>query len=723
MIRSPHVLLPLACLPMVLPVMAAAQAPATPLSRVAEVRAMDRDEAARHLPVRIEGTVILLTSSGCFLHDGEKCIWVEGGTADNPAHREAEGLAEGVGPGSVVMLEGRTDPGGYAPQIKLEKMRFLRRGTLPEPRHLSMEALLSGAEDSQWIELEGVVQEAAPAAYSREVILVLATEGHSCVLAVQNGQGIERDKLVDARIKVRGVFSARTNLRSEMVGLRLDVSAVEAIEVVTPPPDDPFRSPRVALRDLLPFRPEENAGHRKVTQGVVNFTYPGRFFFLQDGATGVRVESATAKVEPGQEIEVAGFVALDHTLAGLRGGLVRPTGRKSSLEAVPVTAERLLNPPLHDPWSGIAMEDFDGRAVSLTGKLLRAEPTPGGGEFSLLVESGNSVFTALLPGPAPAPLPAAWVEGAEIALTGVCELELKPESPEQKTVFSTITGFRLWLPSAGAVRVLHTPSWWTARRLSVALGGTSVVLLLVLGWVWLLRREVVRRGARLAQEIAVRREAELEFRTTLRERTRLAHDLHDTLEQALTGLSLQLQAAELFQGQDAERSARHLRLAQQFLDRSREDVHRTVWDLRAQGLDGRGLVEALRARAESMASEGGLTIQVAGRGEAVPLPDFIAGNLFLLALEAITNALKHAQANRVDVDVEFSAEKVMLRIRDDGRGFDPALAPGHREGHFGLQGMRERVKRLGGMLRIESSPESGTRIEVEVPAKFIHSDD
>lgn len=104
------------------------------------------------------------------------------------------------------------------------------------------------------------------------------------------------------------------------------VSGLEFFEVLKSPPEDPFLSPQVALRDLLLFRVHEAPGHRKVTRGVVNFVYPGRFLFIQEGNTGIRVDSVDAEVRPGMEVEVAGFVTRKHALAGLGGAVVRPTG-------------------------------------------------------------------------------------------------------------------------------------------------------------------------------------------------------------------------------------------------------------------------------------------------------------------------------------------------------------------------------------------------------------
>ena len=682
------------------------------LTRIAEIRALGREQAGQALPVRVRGVITLQSPGGFFLDDGEWGSWV-----DIPIAQSRGILQPGSLPqaqcmrGAVIEVEGVTDI-GYSPQILPRRVHRAGTGELPEPRRLPMERLLTGSEDCRWVEMEGVIQEAGKSEYSNHAILIMAVDGHFCRVSVVHGENLDAGRWVDARVRIRGVFGPQVNLRSEVAGLQMYLSGLDDMRVVTPPPADPFASPRVALNRLLPFAPDEAPGHRKVTRGVVTFVDPGKFFFLQDGLTGVRVESVGRQVKLGEMVEVAGFVTTEHTLAALRGAVVRHVSQELMPPAVPVTPAQLMHPRLRSKWTGEAIEDASGRRVRLQGRLLRSEKAGSDGGLELMIEADGVVFSALLPAVASSSVPPAWVDGSMLELKGTCELDFKTQPVTRSTVAATIDGFRLWLPSPQEVRVLQSPPWWTPMRLGLALWGTAAVLLLALAWVSLLRREVGRRGVRLAQEIAARRDTRLEFDTTLRERTRLANDLHDTLEQALTGLSLQLQAADLFQGTDPDRSARHLRLAQQFLDRSREDVHRTVWDLRAHGLAGRSLVEALRERVHAMVAGSSIQIEVASEGEVLPMPDVIAGNLLLLAQEAVTNALKHAHPQQVAAHVVFGANGVSLRITDDGAGFDPATAPDHRHGHFGLQGMRERVKRLGGTLEIDSAPGRGTRIEV-----------
>jgi signal transduction histidine kinase len=97
------------------------------------------------------------------------------------------------------------------------------------------------------------------------------------------------------------------------------------------------------------------------------------------------------------------------------------------------------------------------------------------------------------------------------------------------------------------------------------------------------------------------------------------------------------------------------------------------------------------------------------------LPDLIAGNLLLLAQEAVTNALKHSGASQIRIGLKQTPNLVEIMIADNGSGFEHAEAPGQADGHFGLQGMRERTKRLGGRIELDTTPGNGTTIHVRIP--------
>ncbi len=194
------------------------------------------------------------------------------------------------------------------------------------------------------------------------------------------------------------------------------------------------------------------------------------------------------------------------------------------------------------------------------------------------------------------------------------------------------------------------------------------------------------------------------------ERNRLAREIHDTLAQGLTAVSLQLESADALLEAEAD-PTRIRKMVQQALALTRanlEEARRSVLDLRAAPLAGRTLVEALVLLAE----EASLPIDLLVTGGNQPLPPRVETGLYRIAQEAINNACQHAQASQITVKLVATPQLVTLTVEDDGRGFD--LNEG-ASGRFGLVGLNERVRLLNGRFHIESSPGQGTRVEAELP--------
>jgi signal transduction histidine kinase len=143
------------------------------------------------------------------------------------------------------------------------------------------------------------------------------------------------------------------------------------------------------------------------------------------------------------------------------------------------------------------------------------------------------------------------------------------------------------------------------------------------------------------------------------------------------------------------------------------EARRYVWDLRSQELQKKDLPSALRDTTRRLTAENNVEAFVEVTGPSRSLPPSIETNLLRIGQEAINNAVKHAEANRIDVRLNFDTRSVQLSIRDDGRGFDPNDQVA--DGHFGLIGMRERAEQIGGVLTIHSANERGTQIAVDVP--------
>lgn len=198
------------------------------------------------------------------------------------------------------------------------------------------------------------------------------------------------------------------------------------------------------------------------------------------------------------------------------------------------------------------------------------------------------------------------------------------------------------------------------------------------------------------------------------ERNRIAREIHDTLAQGLAGIALQLETADamLEASADPSRVATSVRRALDQTRASLEEARRSVVKLRASPLDGKSLAESLTTLVSGWQEQTGIEAVVNSERIVEPIPARVELALYGIVREALTNVARHANATRVNVTLSAVAGTARTSIEDDGNGFNPARVP---EGRFGLIGMSERAKLLGGRLRVESEPAEGTRIEAEVP--------
>lgn len=202
------------------------------------------------------------------------------------------------------------------------------------------------------------------------------------------------------------------------------------------------------------------------------------------------------------------------------------------------------------------------------------------------------------------------------------------------------------------------------------------------------------------------------------ERKRIARELHDEAGQSLAGLMLELEAARLENARGTPVTQETLSRLRRLAARTVEAVRGLIYDLRPAVLDDLGLVPALRWYTQSQIASRGLDVRLSERLGSERLDATLETTVFRIAQEALWNAVKHARASRVDVDLSRSGDRLLLRIRDDGRGLAAGDTPPERRGRVGvgLGGMVERAAALGGTVRIVSRPEGGTEVVAEFPA-------
>jgi signal transduction histidine kinase len=284
--------------------------------------------------------------------------------------------------------------------------------------------------------------------------------------------------------------------------------------------------------------------------------------------------------------------------------------------------------------------------------------------------------------------------GSLVSVTGVYSYQWGPPP-----------AFRLFLRSSQDVTVLALAPWWTAQHTGVM----AIILSFVAAGAVLWVRTTSNRKRR-------------EYQAVLSERTRVARELHDTLEQGLAGISLQLEAVAGSLPTSPDSAQHSLDVARQMLRYSQEEARRSVMDLRSQALDSRDLVGALTDLAQQMTQSTTALATVRVEGTARRLDFSCEHHLLRVGLEAVTNAIKHSGARRIWITLRFRDDGTDLIVEDNGCGIGHE-APDVAGGRFGLQGIRERMDKLGGVLRIESNVNAGTRVAVSVPSRLHSSRD
>ena len=285
-----------------------------------------------------------------------------------------------------------------------------------------------------------------------------------------------------------------------------------------------------------------------------------------------------------------------------------------------------------------------------------------------------------------------WVEGGTRRIAYYTNL--RPGSYTFRVIASNNDG--VW-NQTGAASVVYLRPYFYQTYWFYALGILALAVL-----VWRLYRFRVRG-------------MKAQFAAVLAERTRIAREIHDNLAQEMAGISVQLEVVARTMPPGAERAKAQLDRVRMLVRHGIAEARRYVWELRSPALEHNDLPTALNETARRLTAETAIEAQVQVSGTFRPLTQLVEDNLLRIGQEAINNAVKHAQAQRIVVNLVFDARRVQLMVRDDGCGFDSQVTGNGASDHFGLIGMRERVEQIGGNLSIQSQKGSGTEVAVDVP--------
>jgi signal transduction histidine kinase/ligand-binding sensor domain-containing protein len=213
------------------------------------------------------------------------------------------------------------------------------------------------------------------------------------------------------------------------------------------------------------------------------------------------------------------------------------------------------------------------------------------------------------------------------------------------------------------------------------------------------------------------RQMHVRFEAVLNERNRLAREMHDTLIQGCAGVSALLEAQSSLD--DSETSAKEslLSCAREQLRTSINEAREAVWDLRHADGSATTIGPILKSMTHQVSQEFGVPVEYRIAGMPFDLHQSTAHELLMVVREALHNAIRHGQPTKVQVRIDFGKNDLIVQVEDDGRGFDPAVVSGSPNGHYGLVGMRERARRMGGALALESQSGKGTELTLHIPRK------
>ena len=405
----------------------------------------------------------------------------------------------------------------------------------------------------------------------------------------------------------------------------------------------------------------------------------------------------------GDVVEVAGLPDTDLYRINLRRAIWRraPNGKRLPPDAAePTDAAALFT---DGKGHNEINPSFHGKAISLRG-LVTGVPSAGMHDGVVRLECGD--FTVTVDASATPDAIKRLEIGSIAEIAGTCIVKTERWNPNEP--LPRIRDVVLAVRAPSDVKVLEPPPWWTPGRLAILVAALFAALAAFILWNVLLRRLADKRG----QELMRTRLSQEESRLKVQERTRIAVELHDTVAQNLTGVSLEIDSAEQLAEKDHVGMLKHLGMAARTLQSCRNELRNCLWDLRSRALEEDDLNVAIRRTIAPLVSDVDLAIRFNVPRKA--LSDDMAHVLMRIVRELVQNAVRHGGASQVKIAGSLDGGALRFSVRDNGCGFDPSTRPGVMQGHFGLQGIRERVNQLNGELAIESAPGKGAKVSVSL---------
>ena len=598
--------------------------------------------------------------------------------------------------GDTIRASGRLLANSPTPDTPLvTNLTVLAQGKPSPPLVVPLTEVLDNRYYHAIVRISGLVTDTFNDEIDQRFIWLRLTDGQTTVYVSVQAPKTAHKTLLGAHISAPAKVMAKTDGIRLKIIKHLYIIDYARLRIMHPAPADPFDIPgrtRCSGRVIACWQ----------TRNALLKTRP------HDGQESqyCRVEFAEAPYPAcGAHIEAAGFPATDFYSENLTRAIWRPIPPRDEPEDEPTDADP--KSILEEGWRGGRLSginpDFHGTLIRLTGRIL----DKAGHDRKINMEcSGYTVPIDLSNIP---PEQDKLLPGCRAAVTGICVMDIPNWTPGGP--FPQISGFTLVTRSASDIDILAKPPWWTPTRFLIVLGALVMLIVLVLVWNVSLRILVARRSRQLVREQAQKLDAELR----IDERTRLAAELHDSVAQNLSSVSMQLDAVQLAAHNLAEPFRAALDLASKTLLSCRQELRNCLWDLRSQALNEPDLGSAVLKTLKPHLC--GAVLRIRFNVSRRLVSDQTAHAVLRILRELAANAIRHGHAKNLTVAGCLDGRLLMFSLSDDGTGFDPQCVAGVDSGHFGLSGIRDRIKKTHGTFEILSEPGRGTKAVVTLNAQ------
>ena len=661
-----------------------------------------------NVPFEINGVIVIppTVPQGVFtLLSEDRTISI----VDMQTNRD-ERTSVGTRMGDQVIVRGRTEtyPSMNKTTANCHDLQVVRTGRLPSVTPMSLRDFLADSHtDNRITALRGTLQDVVSDDIDTHYIYAVLRDNDVSVNLICN---CPRSWLSGFRtflgcdVVVTGIALDREENKPRYLGPKLKIAGTNAFRIVSRPAGYPFNAPELSDNGIANPNALAKLGPQTV-RGTVLATWGQESFLLHPTkGTPIRIDLIDGPLPPlYASIEAVGVAETDlcHIMlsrASWRPIVLAPTvkspAEETSLEYL-FTSGRLHYTAVN--------VNAHGRTLTVRGTVKNISHDADGSRKLLLADGDYTILVICGPDACGNPPPE---EGWRIAVTGVC---VKDSDVWRPTVpIPKIRGLFLVTRSDGDIAVLRKTPWWTPARLAAAIAVLLAVLVAIVIWNATLRILVARRS----REVIKAQTAKIESELRIGERTRLAADLHDNTVQNLTAIAYRITAAQGALGERESEAGRILQVAAKMLKSCRTSLRQCLWDLRNDALNEPDFETAIRRTVETVSGDARLSIRFSGRRDLIN--DTTAHAVLNILRELVSNATTHGSADSISIAGEARPGVIRFSVSDNGTGFDPAHRPGQDEGHFGIDGISERLESLGGTMDIESSTEKGTYVRITI---------